>query len=60
MNRCFESDCGKVKNASEIRLVEHPLNETFLKFCRKEGKQPNKRTARCFLQKYPQFRELED
>lgn len=39
-------------NASDILKPEHPLHATFRAWC----KQPTKRQARKFLQKYPYYR----
>ncbi len=41
-------------SAAHLLKPEHPLNATLVAWC---GKQPTKRQARKFLQKYPYYRE---
>ena len=43
--------------ASDLLNEDHPLYEAFFAFC---GENPvSKRQARKFLQKYPQYREVD-
>ena len=43
--------------ASDLLNDEHPLHACFVRFCK--DAEPTKRQARKFLQKYPQYREVD-
>jgi len=43
--------------ASDIMKEDHELNKTFVSFC--GDNKPSKRQARKFLQKYPQYRDVD-
>ena len=43
--------------ASDVLNSEHPLHKSFIAFC--GDTPPSKRQARKFLQKFPQYREVD-
>ena len=43
--------------AADLLNDEHPLHACFVRFCK--DAEPTKRQARKFLQKYPQYREVD-
>lgn len=43
--------------AADLLNESHPLHKTFVKFC--GDNKPSKRQARKFLQKFPQYRDVD-
>lgn len=44
--------------AADLLNAEHPLNDTFVKWCHEQGVEATKRQGRKFLQKFPYYREV--
>lgn len=54
-SRTSQERPGLVANVGEIQSKEHPLYETFVKWCQVNQVKPNNKAARKFLKKFSVF-----